>query len=139
MITKQIEAPKLKMLSHVIQVGAPEYPYGLSMEFEIECEHNIWTDAGQVIHGKMFPLWENEIKIQNKSYRMIMKESEVEEMFNLWRAGCVNYEEWLLDLKHKHEDFKVEFAEKEAAKIWAARRRWWQIFKSRKQTVKINA
>ncbi len=124
MIT-QIEAPIMTMVDHAYQVGAPKYPHGVTMEFEIEWKHNIWTkhdDESLTFVTEKMP----------KKYRLNIHDDELESLLNQWREGVVNYEEWLLDIKHKHEQFKVDFTYKN-------RRRWWQIFKSRKAAPSVSA
>jgi len=95
----EIESPKVTMISHAYQVGAPKYPHGVHFEFEMEWVHNQWTTDED---GKSTFI----VIDTMKKYSMVLKDEQLETLLNDWKAGCVNYEEWLLDLKHKHEDWK---------------------------------
>lgn len=117
---EQLEPPKMTMIDHSFQVGAPAYPVGVAMEFEIEWIHNDWkqNDEGELSHTAIKSL---------KKYVLKISDEQMEDILNQWKNGCVNYEEWLLELKHKHEEWKEDFDHKmESFLMLEPKQTFWQ-------------
>lgn len=110
----QVEAPKMTMISQTFQIGAPGNPHGVTLQFEIEWVHNRWTKTEVPAHfcacGNEVPKpgeLSFEVIKTPKKYTLKLSASQFEDLADDWRAGVINYEEWLLDQKNRQKVFNI--------------------------------
>lgn len=154
-ITEQVISPVVKLISQVIQVGAPAFPTGVSIDFQFQCTHSRYhrdelPAKGEEDYDVQYGPWKIEEVEKLKKYQIQLKSDELESMLGQWKDGIVDYETWLLDLKHKaalhsevlkfEEKSNADFAEIKASYVSRQGNVWWKrIFMSRDPIRRLNA
>jgi len=142
-ISEQTIPPVVKLISQVIQIGAPKFPTGVSIDFEFMCTHSNYyrdqipnpdpehDDDHQFVYGP----WKIREFEKLKKYQIQLDSDQLESVLGDWKAGIIDYENWLIDIKHKADlhQIQMQYAARQS-KVW-----WKRIFMSRDPIRRLSA
>lgn len=106
---KQTIIPHMKLISSVIQVGAPKYPTGIAVHGGFKIEGTEWTRR-KWYQGRG---WNSKPVIIFKDFTLEFGDKDVEKFLNEWKAGVIDYEAWRAEMDEQHQRFVKQLDAKE--------------------------